>query len=200
MHLEVLVEEPSCEAALESLLPKIAPACTFRIHPHAGKSDLLARLPVKLRGYSHILRAQPDARVVVLLDEDRQDCKKLKKQIIDLARSAGIQRTLLARVAVEELEAWFIGDIPALTAAYPRVPANLAGRRLLRDPDAVRGGTWEALQRVLQAAGYYRGGGLPKIEAAREIAANMNVENNQSRSFRVFRDGVRRLVAQAPHP
>ena len=196
MHLEVLVEDASSEAALEALITKIAPACTFRIHPHSGKPDLLARLPGKLKAYRHILGAQPESRVVVLLDEDRQDCRRLKKRILDLGRSADIQPSLLARVAVEELEAWFLGDVPALATAYPRVPLTLANRRGFRDPDAVAGGTWEALQRVLQGAGYYRGGGLPKIEAARSIAARMDVEQNQSRSFNVFRDGIRRMVAQ----
>ncbi|MGH4015146.1 MAG: hypothetical protein ACRDSL_14740 [Pseudonocardiaceae bacterium] len=38
-------------------------------------------------------------------------------------------------------------------------------------------------------------GGLAKITAATEIARHMNVDVNRSRSFQVFRDGVRRLVA-----
>lgn len=175
MHLEVLVEEPSTEAALAVLLPQIVPGCSFRLHPHNGKSELLIRLPGRLKGYGHILSTQADWCVVVLLDEDRQDCRRLKKRIMDLGRSAGIERSLLARIGVEELEAWFLGDVPALTTAYPKVPRTLANRRGFRDPDAVSGGTWEALERVLQGAGYYRGGGLPKIEAARAIAARMNV-------------------------
>lgn len=200
MHLEVLVEEPSTEAALAVLLPKVAPGCSFRLHPHNGKSQLLARLPGRLKGYGHILGTQANWRVVVLLDEDREDCRRLKRQIMDFGRRAGIQRSMLARVAVEELEAWFLGDVPALTTAYPKVPPTLASRRGFRDPDAVAGGTWEALERVLQGAGYYRGAGLPKIEAARAIAARMNVEQNLSRSFGVFRDGIRRMVAQAAQP
>lgn len=51
-----------------------------------------------------------------------------------------------------------------------------------------------ALERVLQASGYHRGG-LAKIAAATEIAQHMNVDINRSRSFQVFRDEVRRLVA-----
>lgn len=51
-HVEVLVEEPSTEAALQILLPKILGATSFAIHPHQGKSDLLAKLPAKLRAYA----------------------------------------------------------------------------------------------------------------------------------------------------
>lgn len=51
MHLEVLVEEPSAEAALEILLPRlVGPEVEIRLHPHQGKQDLLAALPGKLRG------------------------------------------------------------------------------------------------------------------------------------------------------
>lgn len=98
------------------------------------------------------------------------------------------------RIAVEELEAWFFGDVSALCAAYPRVPASLGGQTKYRDPDAIAGGTSEALERVLQASDYHRGG-LAKVAAATEIAQHMKVDDNRSRSFQVFRDGVRRLVA-----
>jgi len=32
---------------------------------------------------------------------------------------------LINRIMIEELEAWFFGDIPALTKAYPKVSKNL---------------------------------------------------------------------------
>jgi hypothetical protein len=198
MHLELLVEEPSAEAALTLLLPRIAPECTFRIHPHSGKVDLLASLPAKLNGYAAILRQHPDWRVVVLVDEDREDCLKLKRRIVDLVRGSGssLRSRTLARIAVEELESWFLGDVPALVRAYPKVSLNLSRRRGFRDPDKVAGGTWEALERVLQQAGYYRGGGLPKIETARRISEHMDIERNESLSFCIFRNGIRELARE----
>ncbi len=101
---------------------------------------------------------------------------------------------VINRIAVEELEAWFFGDVPALCAAYPRVPASLGQRAKYRRPDAILGGTWEALEHVLQEHGYHSGG-LAKVAAATKIAQHMNVDGNCSRSFQVFRDGIRRLVA-----
>jgi hypothetical protein len=195
MHLEILVEEPSAEVALLELVPKIAPKCTFKLHPHQGKKDLLVRLPGKLASYARWV--PKDWRIVVLLDEDRADCLKMKKDILEMARRARLPSALLCRIAVEELEAWFFGDIPALATAYPRVPHDLGGKRKFRDPDAIAGGTWEALERVLQDAGHFASG-LAKITAARAIAKHMNVEENTSRSFRVFRDGLRR-IAVPPH-
>ena len=99
---------------------------------------------------------------------------------------------VLNRIAVEELEAWFLGDVPALRAAYPRVPASLEHKDPYRDPDGITH-TWEALERVLQRAGYFSTG-LAKIEAARRIAGFMKVEPNRSRSFVAFREGLKALA------
>ncbi|WP_437643638.1 DUF4276 family protein [Sorangium sp. So ce362] len=192
MHLEILVEEPSAEVALNELVPKIVPGCTFTLHPHQGKTQLLDRLPAKLSGYAKWLAE--DCRIVVLVDRDREDCIALKKRIVEAERKARLPKPLLCRIAIEELEAWFLGDIPALVRAYPGVPPGVGSRRRFRDPDAVVGGTWEALQQILQQAGYFPSG-LAKIAAARAITPHMDVEANTSRSFQVFREGLRLLAA-----
>jgi hypothetical protein len=190
MHIEILVEEPSAEVALNEIVPRIVSACTFKLHPHQGKNDLLERLPGKLAAYAKWL--PDDWRIVVLLDEDRADCRALKKTVITTGQRAGLPSSILCRIAVEELEAWFLGDVSALVKAYPRVPPTLGARRRFRDPDAIRGGTWEALEDALQEQGYFPTG-LAKIAVARAIATHMDVETNGSRSFQVFRDGLRRL-------
>ena len=152
MHIELLVEEPSAEAALQVLLPKILPAhVSFAVHPHQGKADLLGKLRDRLSGYRAWL--PPDWRVVVLLDEDRQDCVLTKRQLEAYARQVGLLTKtasrdsfhVVNRLAIEELEAWFVGDVPALVAAYPKVPPTLGQRARFRDPDRIAGGTWEAL-------------------------------------------------------
>ncbi|MCA1709054.1 MAG: DUF4276 family protein, partial [Actinobacteria bacterium] len=201
MNLEVLVEERSAEHALYALLPRIAPNVEFDVRVFRGKPDLLKKLPNRLQGYATWI-PHTNTCLVVLVDRDDDDCLTLKAEMEKMAAAAGLQRVTAAlagrradvvnRIAVEELEAWFFGDVPALCAAYPRVPGSLGGQAKYRDPDAITGGTWEALERVLQASGYHRGG-LAKVAAATEIAQHMNVEVNRSRSFQVFRDGVRQL-------
>lgn len=55
-HLGFLLEEPSIEAALQILLPLLLGiGVTFRLHPFQGKSDLLAKLPARLRAYRSYL-------------------------------------------------------------------------------------------------------------------------------------------------
>ena len=202
MHIEFLLEEPSAEAALRHLVPKIiGTEHTFAAHPHQGKRDLLQSLPNRLRGYARWL--PDDWRIVVLIDEDRQDCRELKARMEQAARAAGLATRgaapatsriqVVNRIAVEELEAWFLGDADAVRAAYPRVPATFERRVAYREPDAIRGGTWEALERLLQRARYFAGG-LAKIEAATAISRHMDPTRNTSRSFGAFRSALAELV------
>ncbi len=188
MHLEVLVEELSAKKALDRLLPKIlGKAPTFAVHDFQGKADLLGSLLARLRGYAARFKKDKttaDWQIVVLVDEDRADCRELKRLLTASARQAGIADRVLNRIAVEELEAWFFGDIEALRACYPRVPATLAKQAKYRDPDAVAGGTWEALDRILKKASY--AAGLQKIAAAEAIASHMVPERNRSQSFQTF--------------
>ncbi len=200
MHIEIMVEEPSAEAALENLLPKMLPlGVTFKLHNLQSKPTLLVELPKRLKGYKPWL--PDDWRILVLMDEDRQDCNELKAELEEAATNAGFITKSMAfsqkgyqvlnRIAIEELEAWFFGDVEALVSAYPRIPISLGRKEKYRDPDAIKGGTWEALERVLQQYGYYSAG-LPKIEVARTISQYMDPERNCSKSFNVFKSGLRR--------
>lgn len=189
-HIEFLVEEQSMEKALEHLLPKILPdGITFKIHPHQGKRDLLKKLPGKLRGYVRWIR--DETRICVLVDRDSDDCHELKARLNKFALEARIE--VLNRIAIEELEAWFFGDVPALVKAYRGVSPTLDGKAKFRDPDAIRGGTWEALERVLQRAGYFKAG-LAKIKAADDIARHMDPSRNRLHSFKVFISGLESLL------
>lgn len=194
-RLEVLVEEPSAEEALKTLLPKIVPGIDFQIIPFNGKTDLLRKLPVRLRDYTRHW-AETGLRIVVLLDRDNDDCVELKNRLVEIAREAGLPgEATLFRIVIEELEAWFLGDVPALHTADPKVPSSLGSQTKFRDPENVPGGAWEGLEHALQKHGYHSKG-LQKIRAAREIVGHMDIENNRSQSFQVFRDGLRRLVKE----
>lgn len=201
-HLKLLVEEPSMEAFLRALLPRLLPQDrTFEIHPFQGKGDLLGKLEMRLRGYAKWLPA--DWRIVVVVDRDGDDCEVLKRQLESMARRAGLRTRsragkaawqLVNRIAIEELEAWYFGDWAAVCSAYPRASASVPRRQGFRDPDAIAGGTWEAFERVMQAHGYFKGG-LLKIEAARAIGANVDPARSSSRSFKTFSDAVAEACA-----
>ena len=192
-QVEVLVEEPSMEALLRLVLPKMLGATPFEVYTHQCKDELLKRLPERLRGYAAWL---PETwRVVVIVDCDDDDCVALKNRLEALASTAGLSTktssphgrySVINRIAIEELEAWYFGDWTAVRAAYPRVKSTIPSQARFRPPDKIKGGTWEAFEQVLKGAGYFTTG-LRKIEAARAVGEHMNPPRNASPSFQTLR-------------
>lgn len=200
--LIVFVEEYSMEAALEVILPKILGDVDFEIRRFQCKDDLLKNLPTRLNAYRTWL---PDNWVIlVLVDRDDDDCLILKQKLENMAANAGLMsKTAVGianrfqvanRIAIEELEAWFFGDWQAVQSAYPRVPTTVPQKAGFRDPDAILGGTWETLERVLKRAGYFNTG-LRKLECARAVAKHMEPSRNTSKSFQAFINAVSTAVA-----
>lgn len=173
---------------------------TFKIHSYQDKPDLLGQLPQRLRGYASWIPAT--WRIVVVVDRDDDDCAGLKQRLEAAARQAGVMTRsashggasyiVVNRLAIEELEAWYFGDWAAVRTAYPRTQPTLPAKAAYRAPDAIKGGTHEALLRVLRQAGYFTSG-LRKIEAARAIAEHMVPSRNTSPSFCCLRDALRDL-------
>lgn len=206
-HVEVLVEEPSMEAVLRLILPKILGDLSFEIYAHQCKDELLLRLPQRLHGYCQ--RRNSDSwfrnhcRIVIIIDRDDDDCTRLKGELEKMSAGAGLATrtsakgsnySVVNRLAIEELEAWFFGDWEAVQAAYPRVVATIPAQAKYRAPDEIAGGTWEQFQRVLQKATYFSGG-LRKVEAARAVASHMLPSRNTSPSFCALRDVLLEIAA-----
>jgi hypothetical protein len=197
MHIEFLIEDYSGGEALNEFLPQcLSPETEYQVHPFSGKTDLLKKLPDRLKGYKTWI--PKDWLIVILIDLDDEDCIKLKQNLEDIATKAGFTTKtnnsqsfqVLNRIMIEELESWFFGDVEAIIQAYPGVPKNLANQEKYRDPDAIKGGTCEALERILQKARHHQGG-LDKPKAAREIGKYMNPEINRSKSFQIFYEGLK---------
>jgi len=213
MHIEVLVEDSSGKALLSHVLPKIigpqSEPHTYRIIAYrgvghipkglTGKADvqkriLLDRLPKLLRGYANTPGV--DA-VVVVLDVDKRDCVALLADLEALALRAGAPKTVF-RLAIEEVEAWYLGDRAALLAAYPNAKLKILNSY---EQDSACG-TWEFLADALhpggsaacKVSGGIRPGDL-KHEWAATIGPHLDVEHNRSPSFKKLRAGLNRLVA-----
>ena len=166
--------------------------------PNRNDHTLLHNLPSKLRAYG--AEEQDDLIVVVLVDlDDREDCKLFKTELTDLLKYCRRKPRCLFRIAIEELEAWFFGDQSALKKAYPDTRQQI----LNEYKQDSQSGTWEMLAEVIYP------GGLralsqhgkrsvrileQKVEWARNISPHLDVDNNNSKSFQVFRDGIRNLA------
>ena len=214
MHIEVLVEDSSGAKLIEILLRVAIGAHgaphTWRVHPYKGigrlpaglsakadpaKRALLDQLPRLLKGYG---RTPGIDTVVVVLDSDRRDCKAFLNELVDLLQKCQPAPNTLFRLAIEEMEAWLLGDRQALLSAYPRAKKDVLSRY---QQDSVCG-TWELLADAIYpggSAGIRKAGwplsGQLKHEWVEQIGPLMDIENNQSPSFCKLRDGLRRLAA-----
>lgn len=214
MHFEVLVEDQSGSIALEHILEKIlgpnykehswqirAYKGIGRIPPNLrGTTDpkariLLDRLPSVLQGYGKSLN--DSSSVVVVVDLDDKDCIKFKQDLLNVLNACNPRPRTLFRIAIEEGEAWLLGDRAAIKAAYPNARDAVLNAYT---QDSVCA-TWEVLADAIHPGGAsqlkalgYPPTGVAKCDWAERIAPLMDVENNKSKSFQVFRDGVRNLA------
>ncbi len=214
MHIEVLVEDSSGEKLLQTLLPKLlgqhTETHTWRLHSYKGigrvpkglthKADpakriLLDQLQRLLRGYG---KTPGIDAVVVVLDVDKRDCKAFLKELKKLAHACAPAPNTMFRLAIEEIEAWYLGDQTAVVGAYPRA------KRVVLDSYVQDSAcdTWELLANAVYPGGSAAikkaGWPLPgqiKHEWAERIGPLMTPENNASPSFGKFREGLRHLLA-----
>ena len=217
MHFEVLVEDQSGGIAIDIALAKIlGPNGTdhsWRTHEYKGlghipkdldatadptRRVLLAQLPRLLRGYGRSLDPNQSC-VVVVVDADKRDCVAFKQELLNVLSECDPRPRTLFRIAVEESEAWLLGDRQAVLTAYPNARTSVLDDYA---QDSVCG-TWEVLAAALLPR-RARKRPLPWWEAGREkcrwaetIAPHLDVERNASPSFRAFRDGIRKLAGTA---
>ncbi|MBF0106181.1 MAG: hypothetical protein HQM16_12740 [Deltaproteobacteria bacterium] len=219
MHLEILVEDLSGRKTLEILVPKIiGKDHTFRVIAYKGigripknlrgKSDvqkrmLLEQLPRLLRGYGKTYHTCPDecaAAVIVVCDLDDKCLKTFRSSLLHMLNQCKPRPKTRFCVAVEEVEAWLLGDLSAVKKAYPK--AREAFLKKYKN-DCICG-TWELL-----ADAVYPGGasalseqgwqvvGTQKTSWASSIAVHIRVANNTSPSFNYFVRKLRELTAES---
>lgn len=200
MHVEFLVEDRSTGEVVKTLIHRICGPdipFTYLIRPFDGKEDMMQLLPGYLRRYAGDLWV--DA-IIVAIDQDKDDCRKLKRQIVKTASRAGLashgkKRRLTVRIVVTELETWFLGDPQAVRAEFPL----LSARDIRVDGDVENlQDAWERLEKPLIRRGYFTVR-MPKIEVARRISARLNLDSggNVAHSFGVFVETVRSLCNRA---
>jgi hypothetical protein len=175
-RLVFLLEERSMKTLLEGLLPRLVPGIPFICVPHEGKQDLEKSIPRKLRAWK-----EPGVRFVVVRDNDGGDCYDLKKRLLALCAESG-RRDTLVRLACQELEAWYFGEISALAAAFDNDGLKgIEKRARYRDPDAIHQPSRELFRLIPE---------FQKVSGARRMARYLSRNGNSSRSFQVFMDAV----------
>jgi hypothetical protein len=185
--VEILVEEPSMENLLNIVLPQILPTgyelgrnCFVR--PHQGKSDLQRSIPKKVTAYRHFPQA---VRLIVIQDQDSNDCVILKQNLIDLIRTQNLHQPYLVRIACKELENWYLGDMQAIESIYPTFKATTHQKKAkYRHTDNIFGA--DDLERQIKD--------FSKGYASKNIPKNMILNKNTSPSFNHLLSGIEKFL------
>lgn len=197
MIVHALVEGPSEKAFLEPWAKRLLKDHELKAYPHQGKGKLdldngdprkrglLDQLPAKLRAFGKSLDANSD-RVLVLVDADSDDVAKLKSQFDELVQRMDPKPVVIFRLAIEELEAFYLADQKALRLAFPNYDQTMARGYV---PDSICG-TWELFGNVIGDPGGN------KVQWAKAMANVLTTRPEQSRSpsFRELCAGLRELV------
>ena len=215
MHFDIFVEDQSGEKTLEIIVPKIIGSChTSKIYPYKGaghipkglgKTDankriLLDRLPKLLQGSGNKFSKYPEdyrAAVVVVCDLDDKNCKDFLAELNGVLNSCNPRPETRFCIAIEEGEAWLLGDIPAIKCAYKEANTSILEQYV---NDSICG-TWELLADAIFPGGReklsdrgWAAVGAQKSEWAKRISRHMNIGNNKSPSFNHFRKKLLELI------
>lgn len=216
MHFEILVEDQSGKKALDILIPKIiGNKHTFNVHSYKGigripknlknttdadKRILLDQLPKLLKGIGRTHQQYPKdyrAAVIVVCDLDNKCLKAFRAELEAVLNDCRPKPETRFCIAIEEIEAWFLGDISAIKLAYPKAKSKIL-KHYKNDSIC---GTWECLADAIYDNGSialaskgWQAVGLEKSRWAEKISPNMNVENNKSPSFNYLRQKLQELL------
>ncbi len=168
VHFEILVEDQSGKKTLDIVVPKmIGKEDSFNVISYkgigripkdlVGKTDprkriLLDRLPKLLGGYGRAFSQYPDgcpAVVIVVCDLDDRCQKTFRDELIDILDATFPRPDTYFCLAIEEGEAWLLGDLPAVLRAYPQARMDVLGRYV---NDSICG-TWETLANAIYPGG-----------------------------------------------
>jgi len=212
MHFEILIEDLSGKEALEVLVPRIiGDDHTYRIFPYKGlgtipkglqgsidpmKRILLDRLPKVLSGYGKSLTN--GEVVIVVCDLDDKCLKAFREELYRILEMCDPRPKACFCIAIEEGEAWYLGDIAAIRMAYPHAKMTVLHSY---ENDSICG-TWELLANAVYPGGSeklkqlgWQQIGKEKSTWAKKITPHMNVEMNNSPSFCCFRQKLQLMTS-----
>lgn len=219
MHLEFHVEDQSTKNFVEIILPRIINITLIDdvkyIHyKGVGKlpakstvgdkpnySKLLEVFPNIIRDHNHMIDSNYFLIFICDLDENNQE--EFMKPINAIVQYYPNAAKSIFILAIQELEAWLLGDVKTLRNHYLKAATVTALDHY--DPKTeAQFGKWEFLADAIHMGGSeslrsdgYQAIGKAKSDWVKKIAPHLDLENNSSPSFIEFRDRLRQ-IATAP--
>ncbi len=185
MTLVFCLEEKSSKEMLQGILPKLLPEhVSPRFIVFEGKQDLEKQLVRKMKLWNN-----PDAKFIVMRDQDAGDCRKIKENLQMKCQEAG-RPNAVVRIACHELESFYLGDLKAVEQGLEITNlARLQKSKKYREPDSLT----NAAQELLRLTKNY-----DKVSGSRAIGKHLNLDSNRSRSFNVLVKAIKDIISSNP--
>jgi hypothetical protein len=163
---------------------------------------LLTQLPKILNGLGKTFIGygqEYPACVVVVCDLDAKDSAEFSAELSAVWAACYTRPSTRFCIAIEEGEAWLLGDVPAIKSAYPNAKDAVLSTYI---QDSICG-TWEVLADAVHPGGRaalstFQESGRAKFDWASNITPHMEIDRNVSPSFQNFIKNVRELATVAP--
>jgi len=183
----------------EILMPKLllGDGTTCRVIPYKGigriskglkpgdanKRQLLNQLPHLLQGYGRVPHC---GTIIVICDLDDRGKEQFLSELQNVLEGCNPKPETFFFLAIEEFEAWYLGDLDAIRKAYPHAKEGVLSSYI---NDSICG-TWELLADAVYKGGHralrnkgWQAVGAQKTLWAKAISPHMNVDGNSSPSF-----------------
>lgn len=207
MHFQFLLEDQSSQSLIDILMEKLLERnnnFTFDCKSFRGiggftpkntvketkTGKLLNDLATYLRGFNKSLIGIP-AAIIIIVDNDDRNTEQFMMELNNVAIKNNISIDYVFCVAIEEVEAWLLGDKKAVLQAYPHAKTAVLNSY---EQDSICG-TWEVLADAVYVGGLrkftkdcptYIEKGKYKALWAKEIGQYMDLDLNESPSFNLF--------------
>jgi hypothetical protein len=204
------------EIIIKKILSSYENNNTYKIYNFRGKGHLLKNyrkasklknnmllnnLSSSIRGYARTISDNKinknfNSVLIIVCDLDNDNKHDFLNKLHNLQLNCKDKCDMYFCLAIEESEAWLLGDIQAIKKAYPNAKDNIL-KKYVNDSIC---GTWELL-----ADAIYEGGvkafkknrasaGEEKNKWAMKITPFININHNKSRSFQYFCDIIKKLA------
>lgn len=181
--LVCLLEEPSAEAMLKGVLPRLIPKdIDVKYIVFEGKQDLEKQLERRLKFW-----CMANSVFLVMRDKDSGDCVRIKNNLAAKIKSSGKSDVSVVRIACHELESFYLGDLNAV-----EVGLEVAG--LSRHQDSGKYRNPDTLANAAEELVKLTKNTYQKLAGSRAIAPHLTLGGaNRSHSFNVLLRGVQFL-------
>ena len=126
----------------------------------------------------------PHCPIIILCDQDNEDCVALKQRVLKLCRKTGQQSRCIVRIACRELESWYLAQLD-IVAAHFGVPELSNNQKRYSYPDNIANPSKE-LERLTKQQ-------YQKVKGSRIMGQHLNPDVERSASFKHFIGALRKI-------